>query len=214
MHPPVGNNLNGDSDFFTNTIERVLATSESRGESHLEPFTAKELSSLSALCTKQANRKGHLDADLGFADVDPSTTGQLVEGLQKHVTLASSIDFVQEGYKALQSNSIAIETVRFNQTLSSSCALLCVLLSLLGYLVVFLYLYLPPPYFLSLLPYSGWRKAVKASMTKLVWGWKQLPSFCSSSIAPASIDLSSMRTPLKPRLCCSASIWARTFFLR
>jgi hypothetical protein len=110
-------NRGGDSsdtttDVFTSTIERILQTSESRGESHLQPFTAKELSALSALCTQQSSRKGSLDADLGFADVDASLAGQLVEGLQKHVTLASSIDFVQKGYKALQSSSVPIETVR------------------------------------------------------------------------------------------------------
>jgi len=40
--------------------------------------------------------------DLGFSDVDPNTTGQLVEALQALAALASSVDWVGEGLKVVQ----------------------------------------------------------------------------------------------------------------
>lgn len=81
---------------FTGTVERILQASEGR---HL---TSKELSALSVLCTTQSSSKRGLDDDLGFSDVDPNTTGQLVEALQAHAALASSVDFVGDGLKVVQ----------------------------------------------------------------------------------------------------------------
>ena len=55
--------------------------------------------------------------DLGFADVDPDVIGQLVMYLEKHVTLAASVDVIQESYgvaKQLQSQEspVSMEEVR------------------------------------------------------------------------------------------------------
>lgn len=97
--------MQSNSD-FTEILERILQSSEGRH------FTSKELSALSILCTTQSNSKG-LDADLGFSDVDPSTTGQLVEALQTHVALASTVDWVGQGHKAMQQGSdyLSLESV-------------------------------------------------------------------------------------------------------
>mmetsp|Transcript_2215 Transcript_2215/g.6332 ORF Transcript_2215/g.6332 Transcript_2215/m.6332 type:complete len:765 (+) Transcript_2215:157-2451(+) len=89
---------NGDEgDAFSSTVERILAAAEDRG-GHL---IQSDMSALSDLCQRQKNRQS-LNDGLGFADVDSNLTGQLVESLQKDVTTAASIDFVQAGYKALQ----------------------------------------------------------------------------------------------------------------
>lgn len=97
--PPSNASSSNNDDYFTNAVERILSALESRSDEHL---TAKDLSDLSMLCTLQYNNRNQgLNVDLGFADVDPSLTGQLVEALQKHVALATTVDFVQEGYQVI-----------------------------------------------------------------------------------------------------------------
>ena len=84
-------------DVFTDTIERILSAAEGR-EGHL---IEQDLEALTQLCTQQASLRS-LNGPLGFADVDVSWTAQLMEGLQRLVTIASSIDFVQAGYQGIQ----------------------------------------------------------------------------------------------------------------
>ena len=87
------------SDNFSGTVERILTVAEPRESS--PPFLAAEISSLSVLCSVQSSRKGLAD-DLGFADVDPDMTGQLVEYLVKHVAVASSIEVNKEAYSVIR----------------------------------------------------------------------------------------------------------------
>ena len=85
-------------DVFTDTVERILSTAEGR-EGHL---IEQDLDALTQLCTQQQASLRSLNGPLGFADVDVSWTAQLMEGLQRLVTIASSIDFVQAGYQGIQ----------------------------------------------------------------------------------------------------------------
>jgi hypothetical protein len=86
------------------TVERILSTAEQReAPSHQGPFTANEVSNLSRLCSLQSSkRQGISSDDLGFADVDPDMTGQLVEYLEKHVALASGLDLIRESFAHIQ----------------------------------------------------------------------------------------------------------------
>lgn len=97
-----------EEDPFTATVERILSAAEEREEGHL---TEKDLKALAELCSSTIAPSSSF---LGFADVDASYTGQVVEGLQKLVAAASSIDFVQAGYRALQNDkqSTTAEQVR------------------------------------------------------------------------------------------------------
>jgi hypothetical protein len=88
---------NPPEDHFTDTIERILSAAEGR-EGHL---IDQDLDALTQLCTYQASLRS-LNGPLGFADVDVSWTGQLMEGLQLLVAMASSIDFVQAGCQCIQ----------------------------------------------------------------------------------------------------------------
>lgn len=96
------------NDEFSNTIERIMANVEAQeeedgGSSPMGPLTAADLKDLSLLCSIQSSRKRAIsDDDLGFADVDPSLTGQLIECLQKQVILASAVDLVSEGHAVIQ----------------------------------------------------------------------------------------------------------------
>lgn len=92
------------NDDFSLTVERILSTAEQReAPSHQGPFTANEVSNLSRLCALQSSkRQGSSSDDLGFADVDPDMTGQLVEYLEKHVALASGLDLIRESFAQIQ----------------------------------------------------------------------------------------------------------------
>jgi hypothetical protein len=104
--PAVANNgraaaANKDDD-FTGIVERILIRANQR-ESDGPPLTANDISALSRLCSAQSsNRLQGMSDDLGFADVDPDETGQLVEYLEKHVAVASNIDVIRESYSIIQ----------------------------------------------------------------------------------------------------------------
>jgi hypothetical protein len=103
--PAVANNgraANKDDD-FTGIVERILTMADQR-ETDGPPLTPSDISTLSMLCSAQSSNRllqGMVD-DLGFADVDPDETGQLVEYLEKHVALASNIDVIRESYSIIQ----------------------------------------------------------------------------------------------------------------
>jgi hypothetical protein len=122
--PPVRNSNVGNSSSnadFSSTVERILAALGQRGEDHDPhhgPLHKMELSRLSMLCTKQQqlgtnsnqgtiasttdDKNVLLDDDLGFADVDADMMGELVEYLEKHVALASTINLIRSTHKAVQ----------------------------------------------------------------------------------------------------------------
>ena len=83
-----------NDDVFTTTVERILSSNA--------PLTSKDLSDLTMLCSQPHNPL----VSLGFSDVDPSLTGQLVEALQKLVTAASGVDLVKEGYQNVSNVSV------------------------------------------------------------------------------------------------------------
>jgi hypothetical protein len=85
---------------FSATVERILASAEHRESS--PPMLGTEMSQLSMLCSLQASRNRGIVDDLGFADVDPDLTGQLVETLEKHVALASSVELNKQAYTIIQ----------------------------------------------------------------------------------------------------------------
>jgi PHD-finger len=99
-----------EEDLFTETVERILSAAEGR-EGHL---IEQDLDALTQLCTNQAGQRT-LNGPLGFADVDVSWTGQLMAGLQRLVTIASTVDFVQAGYQGIQACKQGDETDRFEK---------------------------------------------------------------------------------------------------
>jgi hypothetical protein len=97
--PPQAQDASAD---FSGTVERILAVAEQRESS--PPFLGTEMSQLSMLCSLQSSRqsgRGIAD-DLGFADVDPDMSGQLVETLEKHVAMASSVELNKQAYAIVQ----------------------------------------------------------------------------------------------------------------
>jgi hypothetical protein len=108
---------------FSSAMERILATLEERGDYHKPnhgPVSPAELSMLSILCTLQQQRYGTtlkiaesstaendgsdngLEDYLGFADVDTDTTLQIVEYLERNVSLASGVNLVQSAFQEIQ----------------------------------------------------------------------------------------------------------------
>ncbi|MGK3758903.1 MAG: hypothetical protein ACI8RD_011220 [Bacillariaceae sp.] len=116
------NNRNSKIDDATTIVERILCAIEQRGEGHrpsIGPLANVEIVRLSMLCaelTEQRTTNGInnnnnigggggdciLNEDLGFADVDADMMAQLVEYLEKHVAIASGIDFIQSAYDTIQ----------------------------------------------------------------------------------------------------------------
>ena len=128
---------------FSFAVERVLSYAEQRQSS--PPLSSQELSTLSTLCQVQASRKGGIADDLGFADVDPDMTGQLVELLEKHVAMASSIELNKEAYTIFRKSKnkeidLTVDQVRFfryNTTESLFC--LCHILTIRMNLCLFIF---------------------------------------------------------------------------
>jgi hypothetical protein len=118
------NNRNSKIDDATTIVERILCAIEQRGEGHrpsLGPLANVEIVKLSMLCAELTEQRTNgiinnnnnnvggggggdciLNEDLGFADVDADMMAQLVEYLEKHVAIASGIDFIQSAYDTIQ----------------------------------------------------------------------------------------------------------------
>jgi cohesin loading factor subunit SCC2 len=106
---------------FSSVVERILSTLEERGDYHKPnhgPLSPTELSRLSMLCSQQQQRctknkmniadpscvdnDGNDNDHLGFVDVSVETMLQLVEYLEKHVALASGVNFVHSAFQEIQ----------------------------------------------------------------------------------------------------------------
>ena len=99
-------------------VERILANAEHRQEDNNSgqgPLSPSELSNLSVLCSMQTSRKQGIADDLGFADVDPDMIGQLVELLEKHVTMASNLDVFRDAFHFLKSRKSTADGVSIDQ---------------------------------------------------------------------------------------------------
>ena len=94
------------------TVERILSQAEHRqdennnqggGHHQQGPLSPTEIDKLSMLCTVQPSASAGLgEGDLGFAEVDQDMMAQLVDLLEKHVTLASSVDVMKEAGKIIK----------------------------------------------------------------------------------------------------------------
>jgi len=97
---------NTNERIFTDTIERILSMAEGRDGY----MSDQDLQALTDLCTRQheglrvQSSQGSFQRGsfLGFADVDISWMGQVVEGLQRLIVGASSVDWIQAGYQGIQ----------------------------------------------------------------------------------------------------------------
>jgi hypothetical protein len=104
---------NADSSHY-DTVERILSQAEHRQDENQGgqgPLSPTEIDKLSMLCTVQPLASS-LEEDLGFADVDPDMMAQLVDLLEKHVTLASSVDVIKEGGKIIKKKRQSVDQVR------------------------------------------------------------------------------------------------------
>jgi hypothetical protein len=116
QHPPPQQQQqkrNADSSHY-DTVERILTQAEHRQDENQGgqgPLSPTEIDKLSMLCTVQPSACS-LEEDLGFADVDPDMMAQLVDLLEKHVTLASSVDVIKEGGKIIKEKRRSIDQVR------------------------------------------------------------------------------------------------------
>jgi hypothetical protein len=104
---------NADSSHY-DTVERILSQAEHRQDENQGgqgPLSPTEIDKLSMLCTIQPSASS-LEDDLGFADVDPDMMAQLVDLLEKHVALASSVDVIKEGGKIMKEKRKSVDQVR------------------------------------------------------------------------------------------------------
>jgi hypothetical protein len=104
---------NAESSHY-DTVERILSQAEHRQDENQGgqgPLSPTEIDKLSMLCTVQPSASG-LEEDLGFADVDPDMMAQLVDLLEKHVTLASNVDVIKEGGKIIKVKRQSVDQVR------------------------------------------------------------------------------------------------------
>jgi hypothetical protein len=106
---------NTDSSHY-DTVERILSQAEHRQDENQGgqgPLSPTEIDKLSRLCTVQVQPSAtSLEEDLGFSDVDPDMMAQLVDLLEKHVTLASSVDVIKEGGKIIKEKRQTVDQVR------------------------------------------------------------------------------------------------------
>mmetsp|Transcript_16813 Transcript_16813/g.19377 ORF Transcript_16813/g.19377 Transcript_16813/m.19377 type:complete len:1762 (+) Transcript_16813:148-5433(+) len=112
------NKRNSKTDDASTIVERIVCAIEERGEgynSSLGPLSHTEIVRLSMLCAELTEQRSNqtnnnnidgddciLNEDFGFADVDSDMLAQIVEYLEKHVSLGSGINFVQSAYDTIQ----------------------------------------------------------------------------------------------------------------